>query len=611
MTTPTADRLAASMSVTSRRTAWTQTAIWAVAAGMLTGWLHWLIITWERLGRGNLIWFSRDFAWQAPIAYTLLFLAAGCVLAVLAAINPKWVADHVVGFAFTVLGVFGLLLPFPQIARVASLALAAGLGVVVARMVRANPLRPRKRLPRLAVGLSLLTLGAFALVPASRAMRERRAVASLPDARAESPNVLLIILDTVRAASLSLYGHAVPTTPKLERWAQEGVVFDWAIAPAPWTLPTHASLFTGLPAGDLSGSWTRPLDRTHRTLAEVFAAHGYATAGITANHHYTAFDSGLDRGFQFYRSYRTTFVQLVLSTSYTQTQLFDDLITSRSIGAMWKAISSPDLSIEPKHTSHRRTADLVTEPFLDWQANNGDKPFFAFLNYFDAHQGYYSPPDFPEVATGRGGRAAYENAIAWLDSNVDKVLSTLRERDVLDNTIVVITSDHGELFGERKLFGHAHNLYLNTLRVPLVIRYPARVRGSQRIGRAVSLTDLGSTLLDLAGIDEQFPGATLTSLMSDSTARISDAVSEVFRAPNVNPSYPTAKGDLVAIFDDRWHVILNPDGKEELFRYREDQVEAEDLGSQAEHLGATVALRERLRSLMPSARTGGPVSAKQ
>ena len=423
----------------SRVAAWIQIAIWAVAAGMLTGWLHWLIITWERLGRGNLIWFSRDFAWQAPIAYALLFLVAGCALAVVAGINPRWAPDRAIGFVFTVLGAFGLLLPFPQIARLAALALAVGLGVVVSRRVGSDPARWRRRMPRLAVGLSLLTLGALALIVGKRAMTDGRATASLPDARPGSPNVLLIILDTVRAASLSLYGHDVPTTPALERWARDGVVFDWAIAPAPWTLPTHGSVFTGLPAGDLSGSWTRPLDGAHRTLAEVFAAHGYATVGITANHHYTAFDSGLDRGFQLYRSYRTTFVQLMLSTSYTQTQLFDDLISARSIASVWKALSNPDLSIEPKHTSHRRTADLVTEPFLEWQAMSGDRPFFAFLNYFDAHQGYFSPPDFPPVVAGRGGRAAYQNAIAWLDSNIDKVLSTLRDRGVLDNTVVVIT----------------------------------------------------------------------------------------------------------------------------------------------------------------------------
>ena len=601
----------AAMEPWSRRTAWSQTAIWAVAAGMLAGWLHWLIITWERLGRGNLIWFSRDFAWQAPIAYALLFLVAGCALAFVIGVSPRLLPDHVLGFVFTVLGAFGLLLPFPQIARLAALALAVGLGVVVSRMVRSDPAGWRRRVPRLAMGLSLLTLGALALILGKRATAESRATASLPDARAGAPNMLLIILDTVRAASLSLYGHQVPTTPALERWASEGVVFDWAIAPAPWTLPTHGSLFTGLPAGDLSGSWTRPLDRAHRTLAEVFAAHGYATIGITANHHYTAFDSGLDRGFQLYRSYRTTFVQLMLSTSYTQTALFDDLITARSVSSAWKALSNPDLSIEPKHTSHRRTADLVTEPFLEWQAKSAGRPFFAFLNYFDAHQGYYSPPDFPAVATGRGGKVAYQNAIAWLDSNIDKVLSTLRERGVLDNTVIVITSDHGELFGERKLFGHAHNLYLNTLRVPLVIRYPARVEGGKRIGRAVSLTNLGSTLLDLAGIDERFPGATLTELMADSTAPIGDVISEVFRAPNVNPAYPTAKGDLVAIFDDQWHVILNPDSKEEIFRYREDEVEANDLGGQAEALAATTLLRERLRGLRPVARTGGPVSAKQ
>ena len=421
---------------------------------------------------------------------------------------------------------------------------------------------------------------------------------ALPDARDGAPNFLLIILDTVRAASLSLYGSQVPTTPSLERWARQSAVFDWAIAPAPWTLPTHASIFTGLPPRDLSAGWTQPLDRAHRTLAEVFEERGYLTAGITANHHYTSFDSGLDRGFQHYRSYRRTFKQLLESSSYSQTVLYDQLLEARSLSDIWRAISSPDLSIDPKHSSDRRTADLVTRPFLDWQQENDRRPFFAFLNYFDAHQAYYSPDDFPRVATGRGGRVAYENAIAWLDANVDTVLTTLDRRGALDNTIVIVTADHGELFGERKLFGHAHNLYLNTVRVPLLIRFPQRIGHGVRIDRTVSLTDLGATILDLAGVDLDFPGVSLSSVLTDSAASISEAVTEVRRAPNVNPVYPTAKGDLVAVFDDTWQLILNPDGREELFRYREDQRQDTDLSERPEHLGARTALRGRARALL-------------
>ena len=571
--------------------------MWAVASGMLTGWLHTGLLTWERVVRGNLVWFSQDFIWQSPIAYTLLFLAAGGALAIVAAIRPKWVNAGVCAFFFTTLAVFGLLLPFPQIARIAALALAGGTGVAVARWVKGNPTGARRYSERFAVGLSLLTLGTAALTPGARALAERRSVAALPDVSDDAPNVLLIILDTVRAASLSLYGSPTPTTPGLERWATRSAVFDWAIAPAPWTLPTHASLFTGLAPHKLSAGWTRPLDRTPRTLAEVFSARGYLTVGITANHDYTAFDSGLDRGFQHYRSHRRTFNQLMQSSSYSQTELYDKLHKARSMTQIWRAISNPDLSIDPKHSSDRRTAELVTRPFLDWQQENDRRPFFAFLNYFDAHQAYYSPDDFPKVATGRGGRIAYENAIAWLDANVDTVLTTLDRRGALDNTIVIVTADHGELFGEHKLFGHAHNLYLNTVRVPLLIRFPRRIDQGVRISRTVSLTDLGATILDLAGIDVDFPGVSLSAALADSGAPVSEAVTEVRQAPNVNPIYPTAKGDLVAGFDDTWQLILNPDGKEQLFRYREDQRQDSDLSDRPEHVGPTSVLRERVRAL--------------
>jgi hypothetical protein len=115
----------------------------------------------------------------------------------------------------------------------------------------------------------------------------------------------------------------------------------------------------------------------------------------------------------------------------------------------------------------------------------------------------------------------------------------------------------------------------------------------------VSLTHVGATILDLAGVDLDFPGVSLSSVLTDSAALISEAVTEVRRAPNVNPIYPTAKGDLVAVFDDTWQLILNPDGREELFRYREDQRQESDLSERPEHLGARTALRERVRTLIP------------
>ncbi len=124
-----------------------------------------------------------------------------------------------------------------------------------------------------------------------------------PSPSAAAPNVLFIVLDTVRADRLSLYGYDRPTTPALERWARQGILFSEARATAPWTLASHASLFTGRWPRELGVKWLTPLGTTVPTLAEYFGSRGYATAGFVANLIYCSYDTGLDRGFTHYEDY--------------------------------------------------------------------------------------------------------------------------------------------------------------------------------------------------------------------------------------------------------------------------------------------------------------------
>ena len=133
-------------------------------------------------------------------------------------------------------------------------------------------------------------------------LAERRE-ASRPLPPGDPPNVLLITLDTVRADHLSLYGYGRPTSPVLERLARLGIRFDEARAPAPWTLPSHASMFTGRWHHELSVDWMTPLDKKYPTLAEYLGSRGYATAGFVANLFACSYDSGLSRGFTHYEDY--------------------------------------------------------------------------------------------------------------------------------------------------------------------------------------------------------------------------------------------------------------------------------------------------------------------
>ena len=146
------------------------------------------------------------------------------------------------------------------------------------------------------LAIMLLTFG-------GRAWSEYRASAALPPAPADARNVLLIVWDTVRAGNLSLHGYGRRTSPNLERLAGRGVRFDQAFATAPWTLPSHSSLFTGRWPHELTADWRSPLDETYPTLAEYLAAHGYDTAGFVANLDYCSRETGLSRGFAHYEDY--------------------------------------------------------------------------------------------------------------------------------------------------------------------------------------------------------------------------------------------------------------------------------------------------------------------
>lgn len=572
-------------------------AFW-ISAAILTGFLHGVELLVARHALGQLAWFSREFAWMSPLAYALVMAPGVALLALLAvAIRQRWVLAVAAASLVTV-GAFGLLLPYSQISRFASLVLALGVGVGVARGVKANPALWIRRARACAVaGIVAIVV----MAPGQRALRnlrESRAVSTLPAADTSAPNVLVIILDTVRAASMGLYSPD-STTPRLSEWSRSATVFDWAFSPSPWTLPSHGSMFTGAWANDQSGDWERPLDQALPTLAERFGARGYHTGAFVANMHYTAWDSGLPRGFARYEDYVVNGEQLVLSSSYAQTPLFKRLVSAAPLGEKLGALLNPNLAIDPKHRFSMKRGDAVSKAFLDWQASRGDRPFFAFLNYFDAHQPYYAPPAFQRFGR-QPGLDEYRGAIAFLDAEIDRVLVTLRERGQLDRTLVVVTSDHGELFAFKGMNGHAHNLYLNTIRVPLLIRFPGHVPGGRRVSQPVTLRDLAATVTSLTTPDAPpFPGSSLEAAWNG--APTSPALAEVRRAPNIDRRYPTSRGDMQSLLDDRWQLIRNGDGLLELYEYRSDSLQERNLATDT--TAAVVSgIRQRLRDLTRSAR---------
>src|SRR5688572_10044567 len=230
----------------------------AIALGLASGLVHSALVAWKRHVTGEFTWSSRDLIWMAPAADVFFLLAVAAPLALLALRGRvSWrLVSSVLGF-FAVLSV---LLHFSRLHWATLMLLSAGLAVQLGWLAARAPERTARLARRRAVALLVVTIG---LRVGERLMRGE-AVAAAPSG---APTVLVLILDTVRARSMSLHGYARATTPHIDSLAADAIVFDRAIPPSSWTLPSHASMFTGLPAGALSTSWRTPFDGAVPTVA--------------------------------------------------------------------------------------------------------------------------------------------------------------------------------------------------------------------------------------------------------------------------------------------------------------------------------------------------------
>ncbi len=556
-------------------------AVWlAIATGLLEA----AILSYRKFVLGEAIHLSQHYLWMAPVGYVLMFALPALALGLISRRWPRFGIGAAVGL-LAFLSVLGVLFMFPRLHRFAMLLLAAGAGVQAARMMKSNR-SGFTRLVRRSVGVLASVVVALAiLVTGALQMGERRALAALPPAPDAAPNVLLIILDTVRAASLGLYGYDRPTTPNLERIAERGVVFDRALSPSPWTLPAHGTLFTGRYPHELTANWETPLDDTYPALAELLAERGYETAGFVANSFYTTYEHGLDRGFVHYEDYVVSLGQI---------------LNSASLGALVFA-GRPGFSnnlfrrvLDNYEYFGRKKADHLSNDFLDWVGDGRARPFFAFLNYIDAHAPFTPPVEYAarfgvrgprpllhritndkstltdeERAAGDYDRNRYDASIAFLDHELGRMFDELERRGVLDNTLVIVTSDHGELLGEMGIYAHANSLYMELLHVPLLISFPGRVpAGGNRIREMVTLRSIPATILALTGAsDEQrIPGGSLAGLWQPEGASPADPLlASVRKGINVREDLPIALGDLYALTHAERHYIRNPDGSEELY----------------------------------------------
>jgi len=512
--------------------------------------------------------------WWMPAVGLGLFLAlSGLVLGGIGHRWPRLMAPAVILALLGFGGFLDVLLVFsPRLARWAAVVLALGLAVQlgrwsVERMGVVDRWR-RRSLPLLAALAVLIPAG----IIGREHWLERQALAALPPVSGRPPNVLLLVLDTVRAFNLSTYGYLRPTSPTLTRLAARGARFDQAISTAPWTLPSHAGIFTGRWHHELSTNWETGLDRRYPTVAEALSAAGYASAGFIANTIYCGRDFGLDRGFSHYEDLPLTPAQ-IFRASKLGMQLADHTPLGRLVGpGQWQF--------------GRKTATGLVDDVLAWQQREGERPFFVFVNFFDAHEHYYAPgsydslfidPDPRGNVSSRRPIADYDRAIRYIDTEIGRLLDSLEARGVLEHTLVIVTADHGEEFDEHGILDHGNSLYAAALRVPLVLALPGTTPAVV-LPQTVSLRDLPRTLLDLTGAGDPtpFPGQSLARFWRTPGLPGDSVLAEVRHARNQPEGYPISHGDMRSALADSGHLIVRGDGRPELYDFQRDSFELRD-----------------------------------
>lgn len=295
-------------------------------------------------------------------------------------------------------------------------------------------------------------------------------------------NVLVITLDTTRWDRLGAYGDHTAQTPNLDRLASEGVLFEQAITSVPLTLPAHSTLFTGKlpPRHGVRDNGGYVLDPKHTTMAARLKASGRATGAFVGAF---VLDSkwGLNQGFDTY---------------------FDKFDVSK-----YKSISLGDVA---------RRGDEVVDNALPWLEQHADKPFFAWLHFYDAH----SPYDAPEPFGSRFRDRPYAGEIAFVDHQVGRLLRWLDTKGLKDRTIVIAIGDHGESLNEHGEGTHGLFIYDATVRVPFIVRAPFREMAGRRVRSVVRSEDVFPTVLDLLGqsIPTDVDGQSLLPLMTGQQA---------------------------------------------------------------------------------------------
>ncbi len=364
-------------------------------------------------------------------------------------------------------------------------------------------------------------------------------------------NVLLFTLDTTRADRLGCYGYAKAETPCLDELAGKGVLFANAYCQVPLTSPSHSSLFTSTYplTHQVRSNGFYYLSPSFETLAEVLKSKGFKTAAFVSSF---TLDSrfGFDQGFDF----------------YDDTFEYEEFL---------------------KSFRSERTADKTSASFLQWLEKNEKGQFFVWIHYFDPHLPYSPPSPFKEKFAAQ----PYDGEIAFMDFNLGRVISKLKEKNILDQTLIICVGDHGEALGEKNEVDHGLFIYDVSLRVPLIFYAEKQLPRGVVIPSRVRVIDVMPTILDLLKIKPptQCQGISLVSHLKGKKQKDLPTYIETYM-----PREYYGWSELIGIIDGPYKYIRAP--RPEIYNLHLDPEETKNLYQPQGQLA--VSMEQKLNSLV-------------
>lgn len=581
-------------------------------------------INWARWG--PMIHVSEEILWISPLVDLVFFLTVTLFVYLLSCLIRRISGYSTLVFLLAFLSIHDWLTLTGRLDHRACLLLALGVAAAFVRWFGKRKevvLRFWERTSLFAIVCLVL---AFVGIQGGRLLAEKNAVAHLPAASTGSPNVLVIVVDTLRADHLSLYGYPRPTSPNIDQLAAQGVTFQNAIATSSWSLPSHVSLLTGRYVSEHGvGSiqpapwlgWGKDGLGGHRSLGEVLQERGYRTGAFSANRTYFSANLGFGRSFIHFEDYFHSPADMLVRTLYGRE--FARLYLNRSDKSKvkralrWMGMNSLlDKDSEGSGTTGgaqgvRKRASVVNQETLHWIDRDPQRPFFVFLNYFDVHYPYGGPANYPRPDWDHGKRGEqYDTSVKYVDDQIGQLISELDRRGLSQNTLVVITSDHGESLGEHGLTYHGASLYRELVQVPLIVRYPGHAPAGLHVQQPVTNAAIPATIMDLIhpGGTAVFPIPALNVLWEgpDTVKNWPHPLSELSQNTVLNmedrsarSSTPTSyTGSMKSLVTPQWHLITHSKGVDQLYDWANDPEELNDRAPSAEGGPAVSSLKKEI-----------------